>query len=553
MLQWNSRMNALPGDVLFSTDFNAAADGATLYSAVAPDGVTVDGITDTVPAEPLSSWWQLSTGSGTMVHVADTEHIGGQQSNYIVDNSELDPADTGDQRHYGETGIYIADPSTTSFSHTFSVYFLPGSQSNVGELHHTYASRPLSVTARLHASELSARVHLPLISKDFDPTRFIPDDVRLGDPTVSYVNMEFSPDMQFAAWVDIRLPPLLPSRAWLCAVDPETGDLIPSDGKGFMISEIKNRGWVDGAPQWGEDSSGPFVMTIDTQDSLLMTRPQSATWATVTTLPTDPNPSRLYPFPARLPNRSHSYVAYLQQDEEEEYQSWYLDLAAPSVEHQVTFGPQGLYPPMNSIPLAVDSNRWFQGEPIFIFGYTNTVSSKLQIKQMDVSQPDSEPIVITDDGYDHIDEFPAILFGERYLIGGVNNEPVGVLYRRPPGSEIYEPLQVISPSATSLVTPTTALSFEAFHWEGKAYASFQIRDNSSAILARTEPGEIWLTSLLDESVLRRISEPTTMVRADPEFFIGSSQVWVYYVAKPEGSSRWELHRAATGLVAHAED
>jgi hypothetical protein len=73
------------------------------------------------------------------------------------------------------------------------------------------------------------------------------------------------------------------------------------------------------------------------------------------------------------------------------------------------------------------------------------------------------------------------------------------------------------------------------------------------VLARTEPGEIWLTGLLEESLLRRISGPETMVRADPEFYIGTSQVWVFYVAKPVGTIGWELHRAATGLVAHTED
>jgi hypothetical protein len=553
MVEWRPRFNILEGDVLFSTDFNAVVSGATYYNAVAPNGVTVDGITDTVATDPLSTWWQLSASNGTVLQVSDTGPIGGQQSNYYRDNSDLDASDTGDQQQYAETGVYVADPDSLSFTYPFAIYFLSGPQSNVGDTYRAYASHPLSVTTRPKRPELPVKIYLPVAMKRYVPTGFTPDDVRLGDPDVSYVNMEFSPDMAYAAWVEVRLPPFLPSRAWLCGVDRETGDLIPSDGRGFLIDEIKNRGWVDGAPQWGEDLWGPFVIVIDLDDHLLMARPQSPTEATVTALPTAPNSSRLYPFPARLPDRRDSYVAYLQHDDEGEYQSWYVDLAEPTIEHQVTFGPPGLYPPMDSIPLAINSNRWFSGEPIYIFGYTNTVSSKLQIKQVDVTQPGSEPVVITDDGYDHIDEFPAVISGERYLIGGINNEAVGMLYRRPPGGEIYEPTQVISPVGTDLVTPTSALSFEAFTWEGKAYASFQIRDNSSGVLARTEPGEIWLTSLLDGSLLRRISDPRTMVRADPEFYIGTSQVWVFYVAKPVGSTKWELHRAATGLVRRTGD
>jgi hypothetical protein len=132
--------------IRFSADFSPAASGATYYNAVVPAGVTVDGITDTVPAEPLSPWWQLSTSYGTLIQVADTTSIGGIQSNYYVDNSEWDWSDTGDHRHYGDTGVYIADPNR-SFTYTFSIYFLSGSQPNIGEVYEAYFMHPLLVAA----------------------------------------------------------------------------------------------------------------------------------------------------------------------------------------------------------------------------------------------------------------------------------------------------------------------------------------------------------------------------------------------------------------------
>ena len=132
--------------IRFSADFSPAASGATYYNAAVPAGVTVDGITDTVAAEPLSPWWQLSTDAGTLIQVADTTSIGGTQSNYYIDNSEWDWRDTGDHLHYGDTGVYIADPNQ-SFTYTFTIYFLSGSQPNIGDVYEAYFMQPLLAAA----------------------------------------------------------------------------------------------------------------------------------------------------------------------------------------------------------------------------------------------------------------------------------------------------------------------------------------------------------------------------------------------------------------------
>ncbi len=145
-----------------TVDFSPPASGATYYNAVVPAGVMVDGITDSVAAVPLSPSWQLSTDAGTLIQVADTTSIGGTQSNYYVDNSEWDWRDTGDHLHYGDTGVYIANPNQ-SFTYTFTIYFLTGSQPNLGETYAAYFSHPLSATAQLHRLELSMKVYLPVV------------------------------------------------------------------------------------------------------------------------------------------------------------------------------------------------------------------------------------------------------------------------------------------------------------------------------------------------------------------------------------------------------
>jgi hypothetical protein len=136
----------LTNRIRFSTDFNSAASGATFYNAVVPDGVTVDGVPDDVPATPPSSWAQLSTSMGTIIQVADNSPIGGNQTNYYVDDATTDTADTGDMQHYADTGISATNPNR-SFTYTFAFYFLAGSQPNIGAVYEAYFMQPLLVAA----------------------------------------------------------------------------------------------------------------------------------------------------------------------------------------------------------------------------------------------------------------------------------------------------------------------------------------------------------------------------------------------------------------------
>lgn len=156
----------LRGDVRFSTDFNKAATGATYYNAVVTEGVTVDGITDTVAAKPLSAWWQLATSTGTLIQVVDTSSIGGTPSNYYVDNSAWDGSDTGDRRRYGDTGISIEKPNGV-FTYSFAYYMLPGVQPNVGATYAAFFTHPLSTTTLHQGVPRRWELYLPTFMSNF--------------------------------------------------------------------------------------------------------------------------------------------------------------------------------------------------------------------------------------------------------------------------------------------------------------------------------------------------------------------------------------------------
>jgi hypothetical protein len=148
MVLWNIHIPKLTlgyrKAIRFSTDFSHTASGSSHYNAVVTEGMIVDGLADAVPTTPLSSWWQLSTDNGTIIQVGNTTSIGGEQINYYLDNSTLDPEDTGDKQSYGDIGVHITDPNRI-FIYAFALYSLAGTQPNIGATYEAYFMQPLSV------------------------------------------------------------------------------------------------------------------------------------------------------------------------------------------------------------------------------------------------------------------------------------------------------------------------------------------------------------------------------------------------------------------------
>ncbi|MEW6005569.1 MAG: hypothetical protein AB1695_09675, partial [Stygiobacter sp.] len=62
---------------------------------------------------------------------------------------------------------------------------------------------------------------------------FVPIDKRIGDTTVNYVNPELSPSGNYMIWIEVDTSNGVSGKVWQCGIDPNTGDLIPSDGKGY--------------------------------------------------------------------------------------------------------------------------------------------------------------------------------------------------------------------------------------------------------------------------------------------------------------------------------
>jgi hypothetical protein len=301
---------------------------------------------------------------------------------------------------------------------------------------------------------------------------------------------------------------------------------------------------VSSAPQWGVDATGQFYITVDASGEFVIGRPLSATTGTLTKVGGLTNKTRQYPYPSRIATRAKSLIAYLQEDSFQRPQLYYLDLSNPNVETALTMGPVDQYGGQPSFLFTI--YRWFSGQPILTYG-ANDAMNRLQIKEVDFSTASPTTRWVTQEAYDHVDNFPAIFGGQRTMIGGVNTLAVGAFAARNVTDGYYTDTRRIDITGQSaLAQPQMACSFEPFEWQGMSYASFLALDGGRK--PGSFPSEVWLTSLADSATLRRLSGTETLNRMDPEYFLGTSAVWVFYYATKGGATpSFSLYRSTTGL------
>jgi hypothetical protein len=167
MVDWQTDYDLTDTSSLrYSFDFNQGVSGSTLYTLLTPNGVTVDGRPDLMLAKPFSPWWQLSTGNGSIVHIARASTLGRDVSTYYVDNALYDEEDTGDRRHYGDIGLEIATPFPNR-PYSFVLYFLQDNQPNIGAAYadQLAASQVITVTLAGQGADTTSRTFLPAINR----------------------------------------------------------------------------------------------------------------------------------------------------------------------------------------------------------------------------------------------------------------------------------------------------------------------------------------------------------------------------------------------------
>jgi hypothetical protein len=138
---------------------------ATYYDNNTGAGVAIDGVPDSVPLIPVTTWKQVSGRQGSIVQVVDVTIGAGQLSNYYRDNQAVDPNDTGDGRSFGDAGFVVDDPAGQVSAETLT-FFLDPDQPNLGSTYRSYYENPLEVVASAQSYGLHYYVYLPLLLRD---------------------------------------------------------------------------------------------------------------------------------------------------------------------------------------------------------------------------------------------------------------------------------------------------------------------------------------------------------------------------------------------------
>gem|GEM_PF-2785717 len=366
------------------------------------------------------------------------------------------------------------------------------------------------------------------------------DEKQIGDPSASYFSLEISPDMRFLLWQEVIGGSAGP--VWIAGIDPLTAELVPQDGRGFRIDGVSG----SAAPQWGRDAKGLSLVTFSTTGKVLIVRPSSATEATTEEVDVPLDPSRAYPYATRISSRNGALVAYLKDDTQRRKQIYWLDTAAsPVVETALTSGPVNLFEGRPSFIVTV--YRWLDESTRLFWGATTPAgspSAKLQILSVDLSAPSAAPKFVTNDDSNHVDDFPTPLGGEALLVGGVDNLAKGAVYKPSADGTFKKEVDIVPKSG--FPKAKFAASFEAFTADSRRLASFIVLDDGDK--PGSFPAEVWLADLRAGQT-GIISGSKRLNRLDPEFFLGTKEVFIlHYARDPDApGSGYKIYRLRTGI------
>ncbi len=381
---------------------------------------------------------------------------------------------------------------------------------------------------------------------------FAPQIKQVGNPNVSYANVEFTADMQYMVWFEMT-DKRGNGVVWHCGVNPETGELVPSDGKGFRAFEST----VLGRANPGMDAEGAYYVGMDRDGKMLLVRPSGPTSGTVRELSTPPDVTRRAIYPTVLPGQNAGYVFWIKNEKApgggtNPANAWvelqYISLADPA---QVRVVERQDRPRRGFAPMDAAFARWMKGSPVLTYGFKDD-NGITQVREFDPIQPNPAPQAVTNDAGDKVDPYSWLQDGREILISGMDAEARTHVYIRNPGETWFTLAETILPPASALSHPALAQSNEPIVLNGKTYTVYQINEAGTSFwdVAFGNPGEIWLSTLFQSPQQQWLLTDSLTAKAEPEPFIGSSKVWVFYNVI-EGDSPvtavWHLYRAETPI------
>ncbi|WP_287127790.1 hypothetical protein [Candidatus Cyanaurora vandensis] len=362
----------------------------------------------------------------------------------------------------------------------------------------------MSLASRLLTLALSVCLVAPLGAEPF-----VVEDTVVSDPRSSLSDLEFDQKGFRFTWQDKS------RNLWVALVDAVTGDLIPRNGKGQWIDDNLVPMRISGnGPEWSYGAAGTRIVyskLVGRTGFLGLAAFDGTVWQG-----------------GVLPGaEGRTPLASLDSDD-----------PAPRVRYRSTAGDATVFwgelddnAPPAAIPLA-SGGRWIGGERALSVNVT--VGEVSQVARYDID-PGTFTQVSADAGtkYDPF-IFRAPEFNNDWVaIADIDHQRIGV-WREIAGTWTR---------INTLEAPTKqplSLSAEPFIYRGRSYIFMVDADTN-------QHSDIWIATIdPTRPFYRQVSEPSLMVRQDPEFLVTAQGAYIYYTEKALDDTRI-IHRCATGL------
>lgn len=353
---------------------------------------------------------------------------------------------------------------------------------------------------------------------------FQPDDQIISDPAADIPDPEFDSIWNRMVWQD-------PDRQlWVADVDPFTGAITPSDGKGVLVDTGLYPGGKSGnGPEWvygDETVSIAYTRSVDGSPVLGAAKIQQGAWVPITL---EEQTKRWRAFGTLDPSGKPGVVYVKALGGGKRAVAW-RDLDNADTERSVKVTGQG--------------GRWVDGKAAFVA--LNEVNGVQQV--VEVNADTGEVTQITTDCGDKLapSMWLAPEYGDFLLSTSIERTTLGI-YRRVNG-QWKRWNEITLPSKKPFIS-----SPEPFVAGGKSYvvmvAAQELGGKGVLPFLPVGPTEVWIAGVAqDAPFFRRVDDPSTEAnRSEPEIFFRTRGPVVMYTQKDDASGRRLLRRATTGL------
>ncbi|MFZ5819436.1 MAG: BPSS1187 family protein [Chloroflexota bacterium] len=354
----------------------------------------------------------------------------------------------------------------------------------------------------------------PTTATAFAPIR---NSVKMGNSPLGYIDPEFYSALNLATFADADM------NAWLAALDPQTGGFVSPDGRDIFIDRDLTPLRVSfNAPEFGVDKNGwALYYTKDVNNVPQVFRATVSGESVTTENLTDDDITRLSVNATRNPLLENTRLLYAYGGfSPNEGSIGWLDESAPQTSE--------------TIAAPIDRGaRWIDGTTSFAFVRDG------QAAIYDTETKTAQTVTATSGEKTYAYGWLVPETGGLLILTIVDDSRLEIYADNgSPTWDLIDTLTIPAESAYGVIG-----SPEAFTADGKSYITLVVKENTNYA-----PAEVWVWGIESENrfTLHCDDGQGKLTRTDPETYIGTNQVFVYYNTIGNGQ-RFELFRCETGL------